>query len=47
MTKQCKNFMERVEAKTVNSKQPMFDGADPYRVYYITFGDTYNCMGIL
>ena len=40
MTKQCKNFMERVEAKIVNSKQPMFDRTEPDRVYYSAFGDT-------
>ena len=40
MTKQCKNFMKRVEAKIVNAKKPLFDGTDPYRVYYSAFGDT-------
>ena len=40
MTKQCKNFMERVEAKIVNSKQPIFDRTEPDRVYYSAFGDT-------
>ena len=40
MTKQCKNFMERVEAKIGNYKQPLFDGTDPDRVYYSAFGDT-------
>ena len=38
--KQCKNFIERVEAKIGNSKQPLFDGTDTYRVYYSAFGDT-------
>ena len=33
ITKQCKNFMERVEAKIVNATQPLFDGMDPDRVY--------------
>ena len=42
MTKQCKNFMERVEAKIGNAKQPLFDGSDPDRVYYSAFGDTNN-----
>ena len=32
MAKQCKNFMERVEAKIGNSKKPLFDGMDPDRV---------------
>ena len=40
MTKKCKNFMERVEARICNCKQPLFDGTDPYRVYYSDFGDT-------
>ena len=40
MTKQCNNFMEILEAKTGNSKQPTFDGTDPEIVYYIAFGDT-------
>ena len=40
MTNHCNNFMERVEAKIVNATQPLFDGTDPYRVYYSTFGDT-------
>ena len=29
MTRQCKNFMESVEAKIVNAKQPMFDYTKP------------------
>ena len=40
MTKQCNNCMERVEAKIVNAKKPMFDGTDIDRVYYSAFGDT-------
>ena len=40
MTKRCKNFIKRVEAKFGNSKQPLFDGMDPDRVYYSSFGDT-------
>ena len=40
MTKQCRDFMERVEAKIVNSKQPLFDGTEPDIVYYSAFGDT-------
>ena len=40
MTKQCKNFMEHVEAKIGNAKQPLFDGTEPDRVYYSDFGDT-------
>ena len=42
MNKQCKNFMERVEANIGNSKQPLFDGTDPDRVYYSTFWYTKN-----
>ena len=33
VTKKCKNFMERVKAKIVNCKQPLFDGKDPDRIY--------------
>ena len=33
MTKQFKNFMERLEARIGNSKQSLFDGMDPDRVY--------------
>ena len=33
MAKKCNNSMERVEAKIVNSKQHMFYGTDPDRVY--------------
>ena len=40
MTNHCNNFMERVEAKIVNSKQPIFDRTEPDRVYYSAFGDT-------
>ena len=40
MAKQCKNFMEHVEAKIGNTKQPLFDGTEPYRVYYSAFRDT-------
>ena len=29
MTKQCKNFMELVEAKIRNYKEPVFDGMEP------------------
>ena len=32
--------MERVEAKNVNSKQHLFDGTYPERVYCSAFGDT-------
>ena len=42
MTKECKNFMEWVEDKVVNYKQPMFCGTDPDRIYYSSFGDTDN-----
>ena len=42
MTKKCKNFMERVEARIVNSKQPLFGVTYPNRVYYSSFGDTDN-----
>ena len=28
ITKQCNNFIERVEAKNLNAKQPTFDGKD-------------------
>ena len=34
--------MERVEAKIVNAKKPMFDGTDIDRVYSSAFGDTDN-----
>ena len=40
MTKQCKNLMECVQAKIGNSKQPLFDGTEPYILYYSAFGDT-------
>ena len=40
MTKQCKNFMERVKSKIGNYKQPMFDGMDPDRIYHSAFGET-------
>ena len=40
ITKQCKNSMERVEAKIGNSKKPMFDVTEPDRVYYSDFGYT-------
>ena len=40
MTKHCKDFMEHVEAKIGNAKQPLFDGTDPERVYYSDSGDT-------
>ena len=33
MTKQCNNFMERMEAKIGNYNQPLFDGMHPDRVY--------------
>ena len=36
MTKKCKNFMERVEAKIGNAKQTLFDGIDPAILYYST-----------
>ena len=39
MTKQCKNFMERVEDKIGNAKKPLFDGKNPEIVYYSAFGD--------
>ena len=42
MTKQCKNFMERVETKIVNYKPPLFDGMQLDRLYYSAFGDTEN-----
>ena len=29
-----------MEDQFINSKKPLFDGTDPYRVYYIAFGDT-------
>ena len=32
--------MERVEAKIVNTKQPLIYGIDSYIVYYSAFGDT-------
>ena len=34
--------MERVEARIVNSKQPLFGVTYPNRVYYSSFGDTDN-----
>ena len=37
MTKQCKNFIEFIEAKTGKSRQPLFDGTDPDRLYYSDF----------
>ena len=37
MTTQTNNFMERVVAKIGNSKQPLFDGTNPYRLYYSPF----------
>ena len=40
ITKQCNNFMEHVEAKIGNDKQPLFDGTKPDIVYYSAFGDT-------
>ena len=39
MTKQCNNFMDRVEAKIGNSNQPLFDDTDKDIVYYSAFGD--------
>ena len=42
MTKQCKNLIERVEPKTLNSNQHMFDCTDPDKVYCSTFGDSGN-----
>ena len=39
MNKQCKNFMERVNTKIGNSKPPLFDSTDTYRVYYSDFGE--------
>ena len=42
LTKQCKIFMEHVEAKIGNSKKPLFDGTEPDRVYYSDFGDKDN-----
>ena len=42
LTKQCKIFMEHVEAKIGNSKKPLFDGTDPEGVYYSDFGDKDN-----
>ena len=42
MTKQYNNFMERVETKIGNSKQPLFDGTEPDRLYCSTFGYTDN-----
>ena len=39
-TKQCKNFMERVEDKILNYTQPLFHGTEPYEVYYSAFRDT-------
>ena len=42
ITKQCMNSMYRVEDQFRNSKKPLFDGTDPYRVYYSAFGDTYD-----
>ena len=38
-TKQCNNFMECVRSKIGNSKQPLFDGMQPDRVYYSTIVD--------
>ena len=35
-----KNFMERVEAKNLNTKIPLFYVTELYRVYYSVFGDT-------
>ena len=32
--------MERVEDKIGNSKQPLFGGTDPERVYYSDFEET-------
>ena len=32
--------MECVEAQIGNSKQPLFGGTDPDRLYYSSFGDT-------
>ena len=40
MTKQCNNFMERVEAKISNAKQHLFYGTEPDRVCYSAFGYT-------
>ena len=40
ITKQCKNFMERVEYKIKNAKQPLFDSTEPDIIYYSAFGDT-------
>ena len=32
--------MEYVEAKIGNANQHLFDGTDPWRLYYSAFGDT-------
>ena len=40
ITKHCENFMERVEAKIGNTKQHLFDGTNPDRLYCSDFGDT-------
>ena len=40
MTKQCNNFMERVEDKIGNTKQSLFSDADSDKIYYSTFGYT-------
>ena len=31
-----------MEDKVRHYKKPLFDGTDPYRVYYSAFGDTYD-----
>ena len=31
-----------MEVKIGNTKQPLFDGTKPDRLYYSEFGDTYN-----
>ena len=41
-TKQCRNFMEHVEAKIDYSEQPLFYGMDTERLFYSDFGDTDN-----
>ena len=42
MTKQCKNFIERVETNIGNAKHNMFDGKELGKVYDSDFGETDN-----
>ena len=35
----CKKFMEILESNIGNIKQPLYDGIQPYNIYYLAFDD--------